>query len=166
MTGGDLETAAEAVKTESRRYAKRQLSWFKRDKKHTLARVGERAGFAAGLRFSTEYWYKLVTMKPSNKKLKETAKYDTIVSPSQKERTAHHVKNTEFAGYLSQSARTNKQQVTIFLVNGFQLRGVVTGFDSFTVVLDSEGKQQMIYKHAISTIIPSRNISLMTGGES
>jgi host factor-I protein len=42
---------------------------------------------------------------------------------------------------------------------------MVTGFDSFTVVLDSEGKQQLIYKHAISTIIPSRTISLMSGGE-
>ncbi len=66
--------------------------------------------------------------------------------------------------FLNQ-ARTNKQQVTVFLVNGFQLRGMVTGFDSFTVVLDSEGKQQLIYKHAISTIIPSRTISLMSGGE-
>ena len=66
--------------------------------------------------------------------------------------------------FLNQ-ARMNKQQVTVFLVNGFQLRGIVTGFDSFTVVLDSEGKQQLIYKHAISTIIPSRTINLMSGGE-
>ncbi|MCL2408673.1 MAG: RNA chaperone Hfq [Oscillospiraceae bacterium] len=61
--------------------------------------------------------------------------------------------------FLNQ-ARSAKQQVTVFLVNGFQLRGVVTGFDNFTVVLDSEGKQQLIYKHAISTIIPSRQINL------
>lgn len=66
--------------------------------------------------------------------------------------------------FLNQ-ARTNKQQVTVFLVNGFQLRGTVTGFDSFTVVLDSEGKQQLIYKHAISTVIPARAISLLPGGE-
>jgi host factor-I protein len=46
----------------------------------------------------------------------------------------------------------------MFLMNGFQLRGVVTGFDSFTVVLDSDGKQQLIYKHAISTIIPSKPV--------
>jgi host factor-I protein len=58
------------------------------------------------------------------------------------------------------SARTSRQLVTVFLVNGFQLRGTVTGFDNFTVVLDSEGKQQLIYKHAISTIIPARPISL------
>ena len=50
--------------------------------------------------------------------------------------------------------------LTVFLMNGFQLRGTVTGFDSFTVVLDSDGKQQLIYKHAISTIIPLHPISL------
>ncbi len=44
--------------------------------------------------------------------------------------------------------------VTLFLMNGFQLRGVITGFDSFVVVLVSDGKQQMIYKHAISTLAP------------
>ena len=46
--------------------------------------------------------------------------------------------------------------VTMFLMNGFQLRGFVTGFDSFVVVLVSDGKQQMIYKHAISTLVPIR----------
>ena len=48
--------------------------------------------------------------------------------------------------------------ITIFLVNGFQLRGVVRGFDNYTIVLDSEGKQQMIYKHAVSTIIPVKPV--------
>ncbi|NLY76279.1 MAG: RNA chaperone Hfq [Firmicutes bacterium] len=48
--------------------------------------------------------------------------------------------------------------VTIYLVNGFQLRGAVKGFDNFTIILDSEGKQQMVYKHAVSTIIPARPI--------
>lgn len=56
--------------------------------------------------------------------------------------------------------RADKLPVTVFLMNGFQLRGVVKGFDSFTVVLDTEGKQQMIYKHAISTIIPPRPVDL------
>ncbi len=46
--------------------------------------------------------------------------------------------------------------VTMFLMNGFQLRGVITGFDSFVVVLVSDGKQQMIYKHAISTLAPMK----------
>ena len=46
--------------------------------------------------------------------------------------------------------------VTLFLMNGFQLRGVITGFDSFVVILVSDGKQQMIYKHAISTLAPMK----------
>lgn len=46
--------------------------------------------------------------------------------------------------------------VTLFLMNGFQLRGVITGFDNFVVVLVSDGKQQMIYKHAISTLAPMK----------
>ena len=61
--------------------------------------------------------------------------------------------------FLNQ-ARRDRQSLTVFLINGFQLRGVVTGFDNFTVVLDSEGKQQMIYKHAISTIVPTKPIVL------
>lgn len=51
------------------------------------------------------------------------------------------------------SARRSRVSVTIFLVNGFQMRGVITGFDSFVVVLESDGRQQMLYKHAISTIV-------------
>ena len=63
--------------------------------------------------------------------------------------------------------RREKQQSIIFLVNGFQLRGVVNGFDNFTVVLDSDGKQQLIYKHAISTVAPARplNIKIQESGE-
>lgn len=49
---------------------------------------------------------------------------------------------------------------TVFLTNGFQLRGVVKAFDNFTVLLETEGKQQLIYKHAISTFAPSRNIKM------
>ena len=52
--------------------------------------------------------------------------------------------------------------VTLFLMNGFQLRGFVTGFDSFVVVLVSDGKQQMIYKHAISTLAPIRPLKAAT----
>ena len=55
--------------------------------------------------------------------------------------------------------------VTVFLVNGFQLRGVVTGFDCFVVVLDTEGRQQVVYKHAISTIAPLHAVSLMEAEE-
>ena len=52
--------------------------------------------------------------------------------------------------------RREKIPVTMFLMNGFQLRGTVTGYDSFVVVLVTDGKQQMIYKHAISTVAPIR----------
>jgi len=52
--------------------------------------------------------------------------------------------------------RRDKVPVTLFLMNGFQLRGVITGYDNFVVVLVSEGKQQMIYKHAISTLAPTK----------
>ena len=52
--------------------------------------------------------------------------------------------------------RKDKVPVTLFLMNGFQLRGTITGFDSFVVVLVSDGKQHMIYKHAISTLAPLR----------
>ena len=64
--------------------------------------------------------------------------------------------------FLNQ-VRRSKNLVTVFLVNGFQIRGIVTGFDSFTVVLDSDGRQQLVYKHAISTIQPSRTVDFMEG---
>ena len=57
-------------------------------------------------------------------------------------------------------ARKQNIPVTMFLVNGFQLRGIITGFDCFVVILDSEGRQQVIYKHAISTIAPMRPVKL------
>ena len=57
-------------------------------------------------------------------------------------------------------AKRDKLPVTMFLMNGFQMRGVITGFDAFVVILDSEGRQQVIYKHAISTIAPVRPVNL------
>lgn len=61
--------------------------------------------------------------------------------------------------FLTQ-ARKQKMPVTVFLMNGFQMRGIITGFDSFTLVLDTEGRQQVIYKHAVSTIAPLRPLPL------
>ena len=52
------------------------------------------------------------------------------------------------------------KKVIVFLMNGFQMKGCVRGFDSFVVMLESEGKQQMIFKHAISTIVPPRPLAL------
>jgi host factor-I protein len=64
--------------------------------------------------------------------------------------------------FLNQ-VRRDKTQITVFLVSGYQIKGYVKGFDSYTIVLDTEGKQQMIYKHAISTIIPSSPVNFNTG---
>lgn len=60
--------------------------------------------------------------------------------------------------FLNQ-VRKEKTQITIFLVSGYQIKGYVKGFDSYTIVMDSEGKQQMIYKHAVSTIIPAKPVN-------
>ncbi|HIE13214.1 MAG TPA: RNA chaperone Hfq [Desulfotomaculum sp.] len=60
--------------------------------------------------------------------------------------------------FLNQ-VRKESIPVTVFLVNGFQLKGMVRGFDNFTVILESEGRQMMVYKHAISTISPVRPVS-------
>ncbi|APC40884.1 RNA chaperone Hfq [Clostridium estertheticum] len=57
-------------------------------------------------------------------------------------------------------ARKTKMQVTLYLINGFQLKGNITGFDTFTVVLNCDEKQMMVYKHAISTITPLNPILL------
>ena len=60
--------------------------------------------------------------------------------------------------FLNQVRKENVP-VIIYLVNGFQLRGSVKGFDNFTVIMENEGKQQLVYKHAISTITPFRPLS-------
>lgn len=57
-------------------------------------------------------------------------------------------------------AKQDRLPVTLFLMNGFQLRGNITGFDAFVVILDSDGKQQVIYKHAISTVVPLHPVDL------
>ena len=61
---------------------------------------------------------------------------------------------------LLNQIRREKQTVTFLLMNGFQLKGVVRSFDSFVVILDTDGRQQMIYKHAISTIVPATTVDL------
>jgi len=61
--------------------------------------------------------------------------------------------------YLNQ-LRKEHISVTLFLTNGFQIRGVVKAFDNFTVLVETDGKQQLIFKHAISTFAPVKNITL------
>lgn len=62
--------------------------------------------------------------------------------------------------FLNQ-ARKEKIPVTMFLMNGYQFKGMVKGFDSYVVILDCEGKQNVVYKHAISTICPARQINFL-----
>ena len=66
---------------------------------------------------------------------------------------------------LLNQTRKENIPVTIFLVNGFQLKGMIKGFDNFTVIIEFEGRQQMVYKHAISTIMPNRPVNLMAAVE-
>ena len=67
-------------------------------------------------------------------------------------------KNSNLQDVYLTNVSKNRLNVTRFLMNGYQLRGVITGFDAFTVVLNSDGRQQVIYKHAISTIAPVRPV--------
>ena len=69
-------------------------------------------------------------------------------------------KNNDLQDLYLSRARRSQEPVTMFLMNGFQMRGRITGFDPFVVVLDSAGKQQVIYKHAISTIVANHAIDL------
>ena len=61
--------------------------------------------------------------------------------------------------------RKDSIPITVFLLNGFQLRGLIKGFDNFTVIVETEGKQQLVYKHAISTFAPQRNVQLKSESE-
>ena len=73
-------------------------------------------------------------------------------------------KSQNFQDAFLSAARREKAPLTLFLMNGFQLKGVCKGFDNFAVLVDSDGRQQMIYKHAISTIAPVRNVDLTEEG--
>ncbi len=57
--------------------------------------------------------------------------------------------------FLNQ-VRKDKIPVTVYLINGFQIKGLVRGFDNFTVIIEMEQKQQLVYKHAISTVSPNK----------
>ena len=59
--------------------------------------------------------------------------------------------------------RRERMPVTVFMVNGFQMRGIITGFDQFVILLQSDGRQQMIYKHAVSTMTPAVPVHLTQG---
>jgi|TARA_B100000085_G_C18156484_1_gene355587 host factor-I protein len=66
--------------------------------------------------------------------------------------------------FLNQ-VRKEKNSVTVFLINGVKLQGVITWFDNFCILLRRDGQSQLVYKHAVSTIMPSQNVSLYDGEE-
>jgi len=70
-------------------------------------------------------------------------------------------KNINLQDVFLNQVRKEHIPVTVYLTNGFQIRGMVKGFDNFTVVLDSEGKQQLVYKHAISTVSPMKAVNII-----
>ena len=78
--------------------------------------------------------------------------------PILKERGIHMSENITLQEAILNEVQQDKVPVTLFLMYGFQLRGTITGFDSSVVVLVTDGKQQMIYKHAISTLAPTRSL--------
>ncbi len=71
------------------------------------------------------------------------------------------MKTTNLQDVFLNQARVERIPVTIFLTNGFQFKGIVRGFDNFTIVLDCDGKQNLVYKHAVSTVIPAKQISIV-----
>ncbi len=70
------------------------------------------------------------------------------------------MKNANLQDVILNHVRKEHIAVTIYLTNGFQFKGLVVGFDNYVVIIDCEGKQQMVYKHAISTVSPCRNVNL------
>lgn len=80
------------------------------------------------------------------------------LSRKTKKRSTTYGKHGNLQDLILNEVRREHTAVTMFLMNGFQLKGIVTGFDNFVVVLSSDGKQQMIYKHAISTLVPAQPV--------
>ena len=73
--------------------------------------------------------------------------------------TTTQTRKRNLQDFLLSKLRRSRMGATVFLVNGYQLRGEIRGFDAFVVLLYSDGKQQMVYKHAISTVVPERPLS-------
>jgi len=74
-------------------------------------------------------------------------------------------KNPSVQDHFLNTVRKQKAAVTVFLVNGVKLQGVITSFDNFSMLLRRDSHAQLIYKHAVSTIMPVNNIQLFVPGE-
>ena len=78
----------------------------------------------------------------------------------------HRLRPVNLQDAFLNQVRREHQRITLFLMNGVKMGGVVRGFDSFVVVVEDRGMQQVIYKHAISTMIPATPVPLLgEGGE-
>ncbi|MPM85092.1 RNA-binding protein Hfq [bioreactor metagenome] len=75
------------------------------------------------------------------------------------------MKNMNLQDLFLNTVRKERTPLTVYLLSGYQLRGTVRGFDSFVVMLDCDGKQNMVYKHAISTIIPAKNVTFVADAQ-
>lgn len=85
--------------------------------------------------------------------------------PIQREKVIKMAKEINLQDVFLNQARKDKIPVTIYITNGFQFKGIVKGFDNYTVILDTDGKQNLIYKHAISTITPFKPVSILDAYE-
>ena len=74
-------------------------------------------------------------------------------------------KNMNLQDVFLNQARKDKIPATFILTNGFQFKGMIRGFDGYVAIFDCDGKQQLVYKHAISTIIPARAVSILDVSE-
>ena len=73
----------------------------------------------------------------------------------------HYEQVFKLAGCIFESSEERENQCNIFLTNGYQFKGFVKGFDNYVVILSCDGKQQLVYKHAISTIVPAHAVPLL-----
>ena len=74
-------------------------------------------------------------------------------------------KNQNVQDVFLNHVRKNKQQITVFLISGVKLQGVITWFDNFSILLYRDSHSQLVYKHAISTIMPSDSVKLFNPEE-
>ena len=146
-----LSAAADLCKQRSRNYAKRQLTWFRRNPQLCWLRMTGQEDFCTDPgRCPTEYsFFRALNMLRYGYRLQKRRSRYPCRKPQKIIRTS----------FLNQ-ARRERTMLTVFLMNGFQMRGVITGFDQFVILLQSDGRQQMIYKHAVSTMTPAVPVHL------
>ncbi|NLX61340.1 MAG: RNA chaperone Hfq [Tissierellia bacterium] len=74
-------------------------------------------------------------------------------------------KNMNMQDLFLNKIRKENNEVTIYLINGYQIKGYIKGFDNYVLIIENNDKQQMVYKHAISTITPNKQIKLINKNE-